>query len=332
MERKRLLAISIIILISASCLIGVLVFLQMNPTTLTLTELSQVDTGTGAVDVEVVGSIAYVIDQEAGLVIVNITDPSNPDVLSTYTDGGQPSKLDIAEGYAFIADRTEGLEIIDVSNLTNPTEIGAYEGSGEIYDVELVGNIAYVADWNNGLVILNVTDPSAPTFISRYSIIGACIFVKVESELAYIIDHRSASSGLMILNVTDSLHPSLEDSLTIAGVDFWNPYVSEQFVYLGNHGTDGGECRILDVRNPSEILEASSFDAEGMVFGIYVDDDRAYLGDSQKGLVILNVADPYNPVQIGNYYFDGLGDNLVTLGNLVYIADRFFGLRIIKLG
>ncbi|MFW9913454.1 MAG: LVIVD repeat-containing protein, partial [Candidatus Thorarchaeota archaeon] len=123
-----------------------------------LTKLGQINTGGRTADVKVRGNIAFVIDQNeptpGGLVLINVSDPANPSMLSSFHDGGWPQRLDVAGGIVYVADAQEGLEIIDVSDPTSPSEIAQYAGSGEVYDVQVIGGIAYIADWNNGLVIL----------------------------------------------------------------------------------------------------------------------------------------------------------------------------------
>ncbi len=216
--RVRVIAFTIAVMLAVGVAIS-LVILQNNQTpepTLLLTKIGQFDIGEMAVDVKLVGDIAYVIDQNehtpGGLVLINISDPSNPTELSSYRDGGWPRKVDVAGSCAYIADAQYGLEIINVSNPVSPYKVGEYLGSGEVYDVQVVGSLAFVADWNNGLIILNVSDPSNPEYLSSYSITGACHQLHVVDDLAFVVDHRSAQTGIKVLNISDPSHPAFAGS------------------------------------------------------------------------------------------------------------------------
>ncbi|MHA2603303.1 MAG: LVIVD repeat-containing protein, partial [Candidatus Thorarchaeota archaeon SMTZ1-83] len=137
---------------------------------LDLVKVGQIHTGGSTWDVEVRGEIAFVIDRNeptpGGLVLINVSDRTDPKELSSFHDGGLPIALDVADDLVYVADTSDGLEIINVSDPKNPEEIGGYTGSGAVYDVQVVGDVAYVADWNSGLLILNVTDPTNPLYLS----------------------------------------------------------------------------------------------------------------------------------------------------------------------
>jgi hypothetical protein len=336
MERRHLTAVGIIIMLILG--FGTLVILFLNnqapEPTLTLTKISQIDTGGRTADVKVVGDVAYVIDQNepipGGLVLVNISDPSNPSELASLHDGGLPNKVDVMGNYVFVADIFEGLEIINASDPTNPNEIAEYTGSGEVFDVQIVENIAYVADWNNGLIILNVSDPGNPELLASYPITGACHQLHVVNDLAFVVDHRSENTGVKVLNVSNPENPFLVGSYMPGDEDLWNPFVYGDYMYTGNHGEGGGELQILDVSDPSDISQIAVYNPAGNVFAVYVEGSIAYLADYGLGLVLVDVSDPENPVRIGGFYDGGGAINLDVIGDLVYVADRSGGLEIIQ--
>jgi hypothetical protein len=113
-------------------------------------------------------------------------------------------------------------------------------------------------------------------------------------------------------------------------VDLWNPFVYGDYIYVGNHGLDGGELKILDASNPSEITEIGTYDEGSQVSGAYVIGTIAYVADYLSGLIILDVSTPSNPIKIGSYYDGGGGYGVFTVNNIVYVADHYDGLEIIQ--
>ncbi|MCW9681958.1 DUF4347 domain-containing protein, partial [Dolichospermum planctonicum UHCC 0167] len=86
-----------------------------------------------AKDVQIVGSYAYVADNDSGLQIIDISNPTNPTRKGSYDTSDY--FLDSAQGvqvvgnYAYVAYLDSGLQIIDISNPTTPTLKGNYDTS-----------------------------------------------------------------------------------------------------------------------------------------------------------------------------------------------------------
>ncbi|MFX0005481.1 MAG: LVIVD repeat-containing protein [Promethearchaeota archaeon] len=298
-------------------------------------ELGQIDTGRMTIDVEVHGDIAYVVDatenNPGGLLIINVSDPANPIILASYYQSGLPWKVSIVGEIAYLANSMIGLEVLSISDPTNPVKIDQYTGSGVAYDVEVVGDVAYLADWSRGLVILNVSNPSNVREIRTFLIPGACIHVSVANSLAYIVDHHTDYSGLRVVNVSDPSHPLQLDNHAPSGVDYWNPFVYGDYVYIGNHGLGGGELRILNAHDPSNIVQVGVFDQQSFISSSYVNGNRAYLADYMNGLVVVDVTIPISPVKRAQYFDGGHAFDVDVISNIAYVADGVDGLEIIEI-
>lgn len=333
-KRKKLI---IIISLSLVITVGILipVFLILVKGSFNTSELGQINTGGMASDVEIEGNIAYVVDtadgNPGGLVIINISDPTNPSILGSYYQSGLPYVVDVVGDFAFLANIFVGLEVLDISDPTNPVKIDQYTGSGAIFDVQVVGEVAYLADWSRGLVLLNISDPSDVKEISRYDPSVACPHVHVENEIAYIINHYSSYSGIMLINVSNPYSLHQIGSYAPSGIDFWNPFVHENIIYLANHGINGGEVYFLDASNPSEISQLGVFNEMSNIFAAFTNDSIAYFADCQNGLIIVDLVDMSNPRVIGRYFDGGQAIDLVVVEDIAYVADREDGLEIIKI-
>ncbi|MDD1422766.1 cadherin domain-containing protein, partial [Dolichospermum sp. ST_sed1] len=123
------------------------------------------DTSGVALGVQVVGNYAYVADDESGLQIIDISNPTTPILKGNYDTSDRAFGVQVVGNYAYVADGDSGLQIIDISNPTNPTLKGNYDTSGNAFGVQVVGNYAYVADAHGGLKIINVSEftNQAPT-------------------------------------------------------------------------------------------------------------------------------------------------------------------------
>ena len=88
----------------------------------------------------------YAANYEAGLRIIDISDPASPVEVGFFDTQGLAKGVDLVGNYAYVADDGQGLCIIDVSDPANPVQVGFYESPGQANGVHVVGDFAYLAD------------------------------------------------------------------------------------------------------------------------------------------------------------------------------------------
>ncbi|MEQ1503610.1 MAG: hypothetical protein ABMB14_15335 [Myxococcota bacterium] len=116
-------------------------------------------------DVAVVGDTAYVCDAANGLVILDVTDPTEITETARLTLPGVV--LDIAVGDAgvvYLAAQSGGLLSVDVSDPANPVLLQQLNVQEGVTAVDYDQNRVYVAAWNDARVY-DATDPSNLTII-----------------------------------------------------------------------------------------------------------------------------------------------------------------------
>ena len=110
-----------------------------------------------------------------------------------------------------------------------------------------------------------------------------------------------------------------------------SPAVYGDYVYIENHAPEGGELRILNVSNPSQISQVGLYDEGSFVFAAYANDTIAYLADYKNGLIVVNVTNVSNPTRIAQFFNGGHTTDVYVINNIAYIADGNDGLEIIKI-
>ncbi|UCG00785.1 MAG: hypothetical protein JSW11_14340 [Candidatus Heimdallarchaeota archaeon] len=299
---------------------------SQNPPTIALKELGQIDTGGDAFDIQVVDTLAYVIDMRYdGLKIINVSDPSNPTLIGQFRDGGVPHELfvDEARDLVLIGDMWDGFEIINVSNPLQPTKAGSFDDGGEPEWFDANGNIAYVGDWQEGLEILNLTDPSNPTEISQLDL-RDILAVQVYQNYVYL----GLPESLKIINVTDPNAPNEVNEVDVNGTirDM------EVFNDLCFMACEKNEFQIYNVSNPLNPVFLALISETGFGMDLVVNGDLVWVAGWVNGLAVFNVSDPTNPVKVGNYYDDsGATKGVYVKDNLIYVADSDDGLEILEI-
>lgn len=113
-------------------------------------------------------------DGTNGVISIDISNPSNPILLDTFTaiSTARDVRISSDDQYAFVANGMNGLFIIDMSDKSNLTFSGSwYAATDTAYHLELSSDdlTVYLAHGLGGLVIIDVANPSAPTLIGSHS-------------------------------------------------------------------------------------------------------------------------------------------------------------------
>ena len=123
-------------------------------------------------DVAVAGYYAYVANVDAGLRVIDVSNPYAPvEVGSCATINA--NGVTVAGSYAYVAEAGWGLRIIDISNPTAPFQVGLYDPEGYYIENSAVAwGYAYVAAGEGGVVMLDVSNPAAPIMAGLYNTPG----------------------------------------------------------------------------------------------------------------------------------------------------------------
>ncbi len=83
-----------------------------------IVEVGRINSGTDSFSYRmwVDGTTAYVTDFDKGLLIVDVSDPSNPEILTRFYDGGAGEDVKVVGEYFYFAARHGGLKILHLSD------------------------------------------------------------------------------------------------------------------------------------------------------------------------------------------------------------------------
>ena len=158
----------------------------------------------GARHIVLAGEVAY-ITADAGLVVVDLTDPLHPKLAAVRKLVDARASA-IQFRYLWVSDH-DGVKLFDVTNLRDPVAVpSGFVPLADARRIYLARTYAYVAAKGDGLVILDVTRPMAPKIYQKVTLGGqlndaedVIVGSTNASLFAYVADGRN---GLKVLQLT----------------------------------------------------------------------------------------------------------------------------------
>eukprot|EP01059_Diplonema_ambulator_P008533 TRINITY_DN1818_c0_g1_i4.p1 TRINITY_DN1818_c0_g1~~TRINITY_DN1818_c0_g1_i4.p1 ORF type:complete len:1320 (+),score=337.45 TRINITY_DN1818_c0_g1_i4:58-4017(+) len=322
-----------------------------------------------AVDVAVADGFAFVAGGYYGLLIINVTDPTTPYLVSrvptvgyTYSVAASSASAVLYIGY------TSGFAIVRISSLTTPVvvfiDIPIFPS-----DIVVNGNLVYIAGRqgttqnSSGLIAIDATDPSAPVVLGSVAIqspaklyyTSGIAFVASRNGVAVVdVSDPSAMSVVRTILPTTSVkdvayvpvdvyvYMALHDrgfavysavADSIIG-EYDTPNAAQSIYMSGSmiYVTDTGHLGGLYAYDVAAFQSVGAQAAGSLPIGNAV--DIVVVGEYAYlavtgGLLIVNVATPSVMSIAANYSLEGLTYALAVANNVVYIASTGAGLVII---
>ena len=280
-------------------------------------QLSKVEThplnfGVGKLDV--VGNYAYVAHGYEGLLIFDLSEPTQPVQVGSVKLPGFPEDVVVSGDYAYVSAQAEGLRIVDISDPTAPVEVGAYRHFG--VEVAIQEPYAYFITGRGGMVILDISDPTEPAKVGSFRVPDLTHDVVVHNNYAYLsVSKPSGVSDFLILDISNPVEPRLISSLEVGARG--DISVVNQFAYVVDMGP---WLNIIDISNPSLPRVVGRYSFKGYASEVEVVGDYAYVGDV-TGVWVLDVSNPQEPDKIAGRRAKGVEDIAVAHG-YIYVTDN----------
>jgi hypothetical protein len=264
--------------------------------------------------IEVSGNYAYIANHNTYMIIVDISDPGNPFVVTNYSlGGGIGYDVRVSGDYAYLSKGTTGIEIVDVSDPTAPVSVGSLAVGDSPNGAFIDGDLLFVAGRNSGLHIVDVSNRAAPALLGTYDTPGSASDVVVLGDHAFVAD--ASTTGLLIIDVTNPGSPTLVGSAATAGSPS-KVTVNGDYAYLAEFS---GGFEIADISNLAAPSVVTTITTTHWAYESFVSGDRLFLTKGQAGFEIYDITNPAAPTLVGGYDF-GVANEQV---NAVSVAGDF---------
>ena len=304
----------------------------------------------GNKDVEAVlvsGNYAYVSKHNAGITMVDISDPTNPFVVSTFSNGNTNGHMYIYtvgdKEYLITNNWTSGINVFDVTDKSNikfqfSFSMHIYDG-GRVTDLAINGTTLYASIRKEGLVSMDLSNlESSGEVNQRISVLDhenlggddgdASRGVAIKGNYAIV---TKEGTGVAIIDISNPANLGSPSYVSTTGSAKTDIVVSGNYAYVAN---DNAGVAIIDITTPSSpgtpVYIAGSFTE---TYGIAINGNYLIISDKTDGtLGIIDITDPTNP---GSASYVNSGSSklrrVASRGNYVYFAaDKNLGISLIS--
>ena len=220
-----------------------------------------------------------------GLQIINVSDLTNPQLMTPILSDQVVNKITLIDHYAYVSTWDDGLYVFDISVPTTPIEVGHYDLN--INHMRRIGNYLYTTSrLNDGLSIIDISDPTKPVQVSS-SILWFDYYsnqpdvITIKDNYILVVN----SEGLHIFDVSPEPTKPVEIGFYPNLIAATNLVISKEYAYIAqgvnnNSQSYQGGFNVINVSNPTQPFQVSFPDLDRPSYPVYnvaIKDDYAYL-------------------------------------------------------
>jgi hypothetical protein len=218
---------------------------------------------------------AYITGWTTNLKIVNISDPDNLTLISSWDPGNDIFWLHssyIIDDIAYIS-TCDGFLTINVSDESSPILLRRDIGSQDGYGMCVEGNYLYTVDMDRGFCVFDISNIANPSHISTTPL---CLCPSWYSSVrnGYVYE-PAGDYGLITINANDPISPVMTDSISIQNYTKAT-YIVNHFLFLASFSG----LSIFDISNPAVPRRIAGY--PGSYTGVYATEQYIYLAGQDR--------------------------------------------------
>ena len=257
------------------------------------------------------GQVVYSTDGANTLMAYEMSDPRNPQLISSYTFDSEILDFEVAYpgGWVFAGGRVYYVNLMGSISVVGSTEVP--ESLGTFGDVTSFDGDLFVSN-EAGVYQFEVGPGGALTQIG-FDTLGANSPIHIHGNtLLFVIPGANVLGGLDASSLgIRGIYYRLDNLIQMETV-------SSSHIYMltsdgSFHVANGGSL-------PASLIAESTFTAPGLTFSdFHVIGDMVYIATSE-GMLVLDVSDPSNPVQAGLFQTDEAAFGVDGSGSYAFVG------------
>jgi hypothetical protein len=273
------------------------------------------------------GDLAFVADK-SNVQVVNITNPAQPEWVSTIALPGQVMKVVVDGRFAYIIyqqyleNNSGGLQILDMVTPAQPAVRATYDTPHLLTNVTVQGNLLALAHLD-GVTLLDVADKNAPQTLAELPSRSNGVYL----DGAQLIttwgdcDFRSGlcAGGLRVYDVSKPQKPTEISTLEQHDLPGFDVAVTAGHAFVNGKGVWVAEL----TGEPQLQMNGRYETGPGYLYNgpIAIQDNIAFAATNPDSLYLLDISQPSTPTELSRYRASYVYD-LTVRGHHAYLVTE----------
>ncbi len=249
------------------------------------------------------GAFAYVADGNAGLQVLDVSEPSLPVPLAGLQLPGYAEDIVVNNGVAYVAADEVGLVIVDVREPGEPELLSILGFEHEAYDLDISGNtvvvttrVGYFAT-SPEVELVDVTDPRQPVHTATIPVdneppvLNGASGVAIDGQVAWV----AAARALTAIGISEPSEPRVLGQVEL--VPFNSDLGLTDVALLEGMAVVtwwGGPPKLVDISDPTNPVLISSLGDVASAMHVSTSGSTAVIGN--QGITVIDFSDPSEPI------------------------------------
>lgn len=230
-------------------------------------------------------------DRRNGVVILDLADPQNPVIASTFDSNGVTGgvhNMFATNDHLFALAAGDKYVIIDMADLANPRFVSEYNHpDSRVHDVWVEDGIAYSSEWQTGVVVVDVGNGRWGGTIEDPVFVTAVPYPVGATHAAF--PYYQESTGNFYLFLGDEISGGRGSAWAGEGAD--NKPYDPQTGEGGVQGRMSGYLHVIDFTDPENPRDVARYEVpEAGAHNLWVEDDVLYQAYYKGGLRVVDVS------------------------------------------
>jgi len=278
-------------------------------------KLAYFSTDSSPVGGELIGN-NLVLVEEFKFSILNISNPSNPEIISQTDLNFLAQEILIQDTIVYIGGLNR-IELFDISDLDNPQQISNVTIDNYCVSLTIFNDMLYASCCQGGIYLINISNPQIPLIEAHYDDFLCPTLIEIKWPILFVQQFDSGIAKL--LNIEDTSNIEVVGEI----VSLWEEFlISEDVLYINS---EPNHINIFDISNPSAPIQISS--CEGVGCPLTLEENVLYT--RKNGIDVYQVDGNFDLSFLGIYDIGEIIQGFEVLDGIAYELTRWNGLQII---